>query len=162
MTACASLPPCPAAPVSMLPASSTTSWCGAWSAAPSFGMTAIGPSSPAGWPPWPPAGPSPCMPGPSCQIMAICSSPPAPPPPPPASPPSSPPAPRPLARSRRALLPGSAGAFTRRHHRVGHLFQNRYKSIVVEAEPYLLELVRYLHLNPLRAQVVPTLRALDR
>ena len=69
---------------------------------------------------------------------------------------------RPLARCMRALLTGYAGAFNRRHHRVGHLFQNRYKSIVVEAESYLLELVRYLHLNPLRAKVVPTLHALDR
>ena len=69
---------------------------------------------------------------------------------------------RPLPRSMRSLLTGYAGAFNRRHHRVGHLFQNRYKSIVVEAEPYLLELVRYLHLNPLRAQVVATLQALDR
>ena len=69
---------------------------------------------------------------------------------------------RPLARCMRALLTGYAGAFNRRHRRVGHLFQNRYKSIVVEEEPYLLELVRYLHLNPLRAQVVPTLAALDR
>jgi len=69
---------------------------------------------------------------------------------------------RPLPRSMRSLLTGYAGAFNRRHHRVGHLFQNRYKSIVVEEEPYLLELVRYLHLNPLRAQVVPGLRALAR
>jgi REP element-mobilizing transposase RayT len=69
---------------------------------------------------------------------------------------------RPLPRSMRSLLTGYAGAFNRRHHRVGHLFQNRYKSIVVEEEPYLLELVRYLHLNPLRAKVTPTLRALDR
>ena len=69
---------------------------------------------------------------------------------------------RPLARSMRSLLTGYAGAFNRRHHRVGHLFQNRYKSIVVEEEPYLLELVRYLHLNPLRAKVVPDLRRLDR
>jgi REP element-mobilizing transposase RayT len=69
---------------------------------------------------------------------------------------------RPLPRSMRSLLTGYAGAFNRRHKRRGHLFQNRYKSIVVEAEPYLLELVRYLHLNPLRAQVVPALRALDR
>jgi REP element-mobilizing transposase RayT len=69
---------------------------------------------------------------------------------------------RPLARAMRSLLTGYAGAFNRRHKRVGHLFQNRYKSIVVEDEPYLLELVRYLHLNPLRAQVVPDLRALDR
>ena len=42
------------------------------------------------------------------------------------------------------------------------LVLNRYKSIVVEEEPYLLELVRYLHLNPLRAKVVSDLRALDR
>jgi hypothetical protein len=62
----------------------------------------------------------------------------------------------------RALLTGYAGTFNRRHKRVGHLFQNRYKSILVEEEPYLLELVRYLHLNPLRAQVVPGLRTLDR
>lgn len=68
----------------------------------------------------------------------------------------------PLARAMRSLLTGYAGAFNRRHRRRGHLFQNRYKSIVVEAEPYLLELVRYLHLNPLRAKVVPDLRALDR
>jgi len=70
--------------------------------------------------------------------------------------------PRPLARSMRSLLTGYAGGFNRRHKRVGHLFQNRYRSIVVEEEPYLLELVRYLHLNPLRAQVVPGLQALDR
>ncbi len=69
---------------------------------------------------------------------------------------------RPLPRCMRSLLTGYAGAFNRRHHRVGHLFQNRYKSIVVEAEPYLLELVRYLHLNPLRAHVVPDLRHLER
>ena len=69
---------------------------------------------------------------------------------------------RPLPRSMRSLLTGYAGAFNRRHRRVGHLFQNRYRSIVVEAEPYLLELVRYLHLNPLRAQLTPTLRALER
>jgi putative transposase len=69
---------------------------------------------------------------------------------------------RPLARSMRSLLTGYAGAFNRRHKRVGHLFQNRYKSVVVEEEPYLLELVRYLHLNPLRAKLVPDLRALER
>jgi REP element-mobilizing transposase RayT len=69
---------------------------------------------------------------------------------------------RPLSRVMRALLTGYAGAFNRRHRRGGHLFQNRYKSIVVEEEPYFLELVRYLHLNPLRARVVNDLRALDR
>lgn len=60
----------------------------------------------------------------------------------------------------RSLLTGYAGTFNRRHHRRGHLFQNRYKSIVCEEEPYFLELVRYLHLNPLRARVVPDLAAL--
>jgi len=69
---------------------------------------------------------------------------------------------RPLPRSMRSLLTGYAGAFNRRHARVGHLFQNRYKSIVVEEDPYLLELVRYLHLNPIRAKVLPNLRTLDR
>jgi REP element-mobilizing transposase RayT len=69
---------------------------------------------------------------------------------------------RPLPRCMRSLLTGYAGAFNRRHTRVGHLFQNRYKSIVVEEEPYLLELVRYLHLNPIRVKVIPDLRRLSR
>ncbi len=68
----------------------------------------------------------------------------------------------PLARSLRSLLTGYAGAFNRRHRRIGHLFQNRYKSVAVEEEPYFLQLVRYLHLNPLRSGVVADLRALDR
>jgi REP element-mobilizing transposase RayT len=69
---------------------------------------------------------------------------------------------RPLARGMRALLTGYAGTFNRRHRRTGHLFQNRYKSILVEEEPYLLELVRYIHLNPLRAGLVENLAALNR
>jgi REP element-mobilizing transposase RayT len=69
---------------------------------------------------------------------------------------------RPLPRSMRSLLTGYAGAFNRRHRRVGHLFQNRYKSVVVEEERYFLELVRYIHLNPLRTKVVSDLRTLDR
>ncbi len=60
----------------------------------------------------------------------------------------------------RRLLTGYAVSFNRRHDRAGHLFQNRYHSIVCEEEPYLLELVRYIHLNPVRAGLVPTLRAL--
>jgi len=39
----------------------------------------------------------------------------------------------------------------RRTHRVGHLFQGRYKAILVDRDSYLLELVRYIHLNPVRA-----------
>ncbi|MBI5017160.1 MAG: transposase [Deltaproteobacteria bacterium] len=50
----------------------------------------------------------------------------------------------------RRLLTGYAVTFNRRHERSGHLFQNRYKSVVCDEEPYLLELVRYIHLNPLR------------
>lgn len=69
---------------------------------------------------------------------------------------------RPLSRTMRSLLTGYAGAFNRRHKRVGHLFQNRYKSVAVEEEPYFLELIRYLHLNPLRAGVVKSLTELDR
>ena len=67
-----------------------------------------------------------------------------------------------LPRFMRRLLPGYAQAYNRRHRRHGHLFQNRYTSFVVEAEPYLLDLVRYLHLNPLRAKLVPDLPRLDR
>jgi len=68
----------------------------------------------------------------------------------------------PLARSMRSLLTGYAGAFNRRHRRSGHVFQNRYKSIVCEEEPYFLELIRYIHLNPLRVGVVRDLRALGK
>src|SRR5713226_4212631 len=42
------------------------------------------------------------------------------------------------------------GAYNRRHKRVGHLYQGRYKAIVVEKDSYLLELSRYVHLNPIR------------
>ncbi len=45
-------------------------------------------------------------------------------------------------------------SFNRRHRRVGHLFQGRYKSILVEKEEYLLDLVRYIILNPVRASLV--------
>ena len=44
--------------------------------------------------------------------------------------------------------------FNRRHRRVGHLFQGRYKSIIVDKESYLLELCRYVVLNPVRAGIV--------
>jgi len=67
----------------------------------------------------------------------------------------------PLSQNMRALMSGYAGYFNRRHNRHGHLFQNRYKSIVCEEEPYFLELVRYLHLNPLRSKIVKDLNELD-
>jgi len=67
-----------------------------------------------------------------------------------------------LPRFMRRVLTGYALTYNRRHQRVGHLFQNRYKSIVVEEDPYFRELVRYIHLNPLRARLVPDLPHLDR
>jgi putative transposase len=68
----------------------------------------------------------------------------------------------PLAHVMSRLLTGYVVTFNRRHNRNGHLFQNRYKSILCQEDLYLLELVRYIHLNPLRAGVVKTLPQLDR
>jgi putative transposase len=61
---------------------------------------------------------------------------------------------QPLSTSMRKLLTGYVVNYNRRHTRYGHLFQNRYKSILCEDDPYLLELTRYIHLNPLRAGIV--------
>ncbi len=57
----------------------------------------------------------------------------------------------------RRLLTGYVVSFNRRHQRHGQLFQNRYKSIICQEDKYLLELVRYIHLNPLRANIVSSL-----
>ena len=62
----------------------------------------------------------------------------------------------------RRWLTGYAVSDNRRHRRVGQLFQNRYTSLVVEEAAYFQELVRYLHLNPLRTGLVDSLRALER
>ncbi len=60
----------------------------------------------------------------------------------------------PVAQVMRRLLTGYAVKLNRRHRRTGKLFQNRYKSILCQEDPYLLELVRYIHLNPLRAGLI--------
>ncbi len=65
-----------------------------------------------------------------------------------------------LADIMRRLLTGYAVVFNLRHNRTGHLFQNRYKSIVCDKDSYLQELVRYIHLNPVRAGIVKDLDAL--
>ncbi len=62
----------------------------------------------------------------------------------------------------RRLLTGYAISYNRRHRRWGYLFQNRYKSIVCDEDAYFTELVRYIHLNPLRAKLVKSLTQLDR
>jgi REP element-mobilizing transposase RayT len=64
---------------------------------------------------------------------------------------------RPLPSSMRKLLTGYVVNFNRRHRRHGHLFQNRYKSIVCQEDKYFKELVRYIHLNLLRAGQVDDL-----
>ena len=62
----------------------------------------------------------------------------------------------------RRLLTGYAIYYNRRHNRQGHLFQNRYKSILCQENTYLLELVRYIHLNPLRGKLVKDINQLDK
>jgi REP element-mobilizing transposase RayT len=70
--------------------------------------------------------------------------------------------PVPISTIMRRLLTGYALWYNRRHHRNGHLFQNRFKSILCQEDIYLLELVRYIHLNPIRARLVKDLDELGR
>ena len=62
----------------------------------------------------------------------------------------------------RRLLTGYAVWFNKKYRRHGQLFQNRYKSILCQEDPYLKELVRYIHLNPLRAGLVEDMKKLDK
>jgi REP-associated tyrosine transposase len=66
-----------------------------------------------------------------------------------------------IATVMRRLLTGHAVRYNRSHQRHGQLFQNRYKSILCQEDNYLLELVRYIHLNPLRTRLVSDLDQLD-
>ncbi len=59
-----------------------------------------------------------------------------------------------LARGMRQLNGVYTQRFNRRHQRVGHVFQGRYKAIIVQRDSHLLELCRYVVLNPLRARMV--------
>jgi putative transposase len=61
----------------------------------------------------------------------------------------------------RRLLTGYAIKYNRRHVRIGHVFHNRYRSIVCDEDPYFRELVRYIHLNPLRAGLVKDMGELN-
>jgi putative transposase len=69
--------------------------------------------------------------------------------------------PTPLPTVMRRVLTGYAGQFNRHHRRHGHLFQNRYKSVLCQEDVYLLQLVRYIHLNPLRANLVEDYNGLN-
>lgn len=68
----------------------------------------------------------------------------------------------PISDLMRSLMSGYAVCFNIRHKRRGVLFQNRYKSILCQEDAYLSQLVRYIHLNPIRAKVVLDLNALKR
>lgn len=66
----------------------------------------------------------------------------------------------PLSDLMRKLLTGYALYFNKKYKRSGYLYQGRYKSILCQEESYLLELLRYIHLNPLRAGIVKDIRNL--
>jgi len=65
--------------------------------------------------------------------------------------------PVPISTVMRRLLTAYALWYNRRYRRHGHLFQNRFKSILCQEDVYLMELVRYIHLNPIRAKLVKDL-----
>jgi len=59
-----------------------------------------------------------------------------------------------LSKGMRQLNGRYTQTFNRTHRRVGHVFQGRYKAILIDRESYLLELSRYIVLNPVRARMV--------
>lgn len=62
----------------------------------------------------------------------------------------------PLAKAMQGLQQSYTLYFNRKYKLVGHLFQGRYKDILCDRDAYLLELVRYIHLNPVRSKIVDT------
>lgn len=67
----------------------------------------------------------------------------------------------PLAKLMAPVLSGFASYYNRSRERSGYVFQNRFQSILCEKDSYFLELVRYIHLNPLRAGLIQSLKELD-
>jgi REP element-mobilizing transposase RayT len=61
---------------------------------------------------------------------------------------------KPISTFMHRLLTGYAVCYNRREDRKGHVFQGRFKSILVQEEEYFLQLVKYIHLNPLKAGIV--------
>ena len=62
----------------------------------------------------------------------------------------------PLAKFMQGLQQSYTQYYNRAYKKVGHLFQGRYKAILCQKDAYLLELVRYIHLNPVRSKLVPS------
>src|SRR3989339_835354 len=69
---------------------------------------------------------------------------------------------KPLSDLMRKILTGYALYFNKKYSRSGYLYQGRYKSILCQEDNYLLELVRYIHLNPLRANLVKDMEGLNK
>jgi hypothetical protein len=67
----------------------------------------------------------------------------------------------PISKVMQRVLTGHSTYFNRRHRRHGKLFQSRYKSILCQQDTYFLELIRYIHLNPVRSQVIKGFKSLD-
>jgi REP element-mobilizing transposase RayT len=61
---------------------------------------------------------------------------------------------QPLSRAMLSLQSSYAHWFNRRHERVGHLFEGRYKAVLVQEERYLFAMIGYIHMNPVRAGIV--------
>ena len=60
----------------------------------------------------------------------------------------------PLSRIMTGLQSSFAQRFNRRHSRVGHFFQGRYKAFLVQEQRYFAALIRYIHMNPVKAGIV--------
>ena len=69
---------------------------------------------------------------------------------------------KPLSNIMQIVLAGYGLYYNRRRKRTGYVYQGRFKSILCEKEPYFLELIRYVHLNPVRAGIVAGLAGLSR
>ncbi len=67
----------------------------------------------------------------------------------------------PLSHLMRRLLSGYATNYNIRNKRSGYVFQNRYKSILCDEDNYFLELIRYIHLNPIKVRMLKDISALD-
>jgi REP element-mobilizing transposase RayT len=69
--------------------------------------------------------------------------------------------PTPISKVMQSLLTGYAVSYNLRHNRAGKLYQNRFKSILCDKEEYLLQLIRYIHLNPIRVKLISNITELE-
>ncbi|MBI5207935.1 MAG: transposase, partial [Candidatus Firestonebacteria bacterium] len=69
---------------------------------------------------------------------------------------------KPLTNLMRSLLTSYAIYFNKKNKRCGYVYQGRYKDILCDEESYLLELIRYIHLNPIRAGIIKSIDELEK